>query len=333
MKRKIVFILLATLLVIISWPCESAFAGYIEAWGDNFYGQIDLVPTGNDFEAIAAGVYHSLALKSDRSVVGWGYNEFGQADVPAEAASDVVAIAAGKYHSLVLKSDRSLYAWGRNNNDQTNVPLGYNFTAISTWHSHSLALKSDESLVAWGYNGFGQTDVPAGNGFVAIAAGSMHSLALWDEDHDGQGYIVAWGDDNFGQCSDIPGGATEDSGRWISNDTDFVAIAGGGEHSLARKSDGSLVGWGRNDSSQIDVPPGYDFVAIAAGANHSLALKSDGSIVGWGYNIEGQADPPMRNDYAAVAGNGNYGLALVPEPATLLLLGLGGLLLRKHKRL
>ena len=62
---------------------------------------------------------------------------------------------------------------------------------------------------------------------------------------------------------------------------DFIAIAAGGDHSLALKSDGiSLAGvtilW------QATPPDGNDFVAIAAGFSYSLALKSDGSIVGWG---------------------------------------------------
>ena len=55
-------------------------------------------------------------------------------------------------------------------------------------------------------------------------------------------------------------------------------------HSLALKSDGSLVGWGDNGYGQTNVPAGNDFVAIAAGDYHSLALKSDGSLVGWGDN-------------------------------------------------
>ncbi len=103
---------------------------------------------------------------------------------------------------------------------------------------------------------------------------------------------------------------------------DFVAIDAGGvfyaitpfAHSLALKSDGSIVGWGANDYGQATPPDGNNFVAIAAGGVHSLALKSDGSIVGWGHNYRGsycgQATPPDGNDFVAIAAGGFHSLAL-----------------------
>jgi VCBS repeat-containing protein len=51
---------------------------------------------------VAAGAYHSLTLKSDGTVVAWGANEFGQANVPA-GLSGVTAIDAGHYHNLALR--------------------------------------------------------------------------------------------------------------------------------------------------------------------------------------------------------------------------------------
>ncbi len=70
----------------------------------------------------------------------------------------------------------------------------------------------------------------------------------------------------------------------------FTAIAAGAAHSLALKSDGSILGWGRSDFSQARPPAGNDFIAIAAGGWHSLAIKSDGSIVGWGSNTDWEGD-------------------------------------------
>ena len=77
--------------------------------------------------------------------------------------------------------------------------------------------------------------------------------------------IVGWGWNDSGQATPPDG-------------NNFIAIAAGGAHSLALKSDGSIVTWG----GQTKVPDGNNFIAIAAGKGHSLALKSDGSIVGWG---------------------------------------------------
>jgi alpha-tubulin suppressor-like RCC1 family protein len=83
---------------------EFAFAqraGTVVSWGQQV---LPLVPPGTRFQAIAAGWGHSLALRSDGTVVGWGRNNFGQASPPA-GLSNVVAIAAGSQHSLALLSD------------------------------------------------------------------------------------------------------------------------------------------------------------------------------------------------------------------------------------
>jgi hypothetical protein len=95
--------------------------------------------------------------------------------------------------------------------------------------------------------------------------------------------------------------------------SDFVAIAAGGSHSLALKSDGTIVGWGYNSYGQSSPPSGSDFMAIAAGAYHSLALKSDGSIVGWGWNIYGQSSPPSGSGFMSIAAGEYHSLAIVTE--------------------
>src|SRR5262245_36944705 len=70
---------------------------------------------------IGAGEYHSIGLKSDDTVIGWGWNGEGQTTIPG-GLSDVTQIAAGGYHNLALKSDGTVVAWGYNNDGQTTVP-------------------------------------------------------------------------------------------------------------------------------------------------------------------------------------------------------------------
>ena len=58
---------------------------------------------------------------------------------------------------------------------------------------------------------------------------------------------------------------------------DYVAIEVGHVHSLAIKSDGSLVAWGANPDGRCPANPGNDFIAVDGGADFTLAIKSDGS--------------------------------------------------------
>jgi hypothetical protein len=112
-------------------------------------------------------------------VVGFGLNDFGQRRIPLEL-NNVMAVAAGDYHSLALKKDGTVIAWGYNNHEQTNVPPTLsNVVAIAAGANHSLALKRDGRVVGWGQDNFYQTQPPSDlTGVFAIAAGGDRSLAL-----------------------------------------------------------------------------------------------------------------------------------------------------------
>jgi alpha-tubulin suppressor-like RCC1 family protein len=72
-----------------------------------------------------------------------------------------------------------------------------------------------------------------------------------------------------------------------------TAISAGLGHSLALRSDGTVVAWGRHDEGQTSVPAGLrDVVAVAGGDAHSLALKKDGTVVAWGSNVVRNVSPP-----------------------------------------
>ena len=118
-------------------------------------------------------------FKSSSQLTGWGWDSYGQIDIPA-GLSGVTTISAGAYHSLALKSDGTVVAWGWNFLGQIDIPAGLSgVTAISAGGYHSLALKNDGTVVAWGRNDSGQAAVPVYlSGVTAIAAGLIHSIAL-----------------------------------------------------------------------------------------------------------------------------------------------------------
>jgi hypothetical protein len=108
--------------------------------------------------------------------------------------------------------------------------------------------------------------------------------------------VVAWGSNNEGQCNvAAPNGG-------------FIAVAGGGVHSLGLKADGSIIAWGNNIEGQCDIPaPNSGFVAVAAGYWHSLGLEGNGSIAAWG-NSGNVPEPNIG--FVGVAGGTYHSLGL-----------------------
>jgi alpha-tubulin suppressor-like RCC1 family protein len=83
-----------------------------------------------------------------------------------------------------------------------------------------------------------------------------------------------------------------------------TAIAAGGEFSLARLSNGTLMAWGAGEEGQLGngkkaksatpvlVKGLSEVVAIAAGREHALALLANGTVMSWGSNLSLQLGPP-----------------------------------------
>lgn len=193
------------------------------------------------------------------------------------------------------------------------------------------------TVVGWGSNSFGEATPPEGlRDVVSVSAGFEHSMAL-----ENDGTIQEWGYSGGFPCLrpiDAPRAATPllrataiaDGGfhRLAVKTDDTVAgwgdncfgqasppqgligvkwVAAGYLHSLALRFDGTVVGWGENSHGQATPPAGLEGVsAIAAGHSHSLALKSDGTVVGWGDNAYGQATPPAGLSGVAAIAAGGF---------------------------
>jgi len=231
-------------------------------------------------------------------------------------------VSAGGAHSLALRADGTLWGWGRNEfgelGDNTttdrHVPTpefsnSTDWAAISSGMSFSLGLKHDGTLWTWGLNDKGQLgdgtivnkheptrEVTAASDWMVASAGSNHTLAIKQD-----GSLWAWGCNDHGELGlDPVTYPTIQTPTRIGAGTDWVAVSGGYHYSLALKSNGTLWAWGYNDGGQLgdntvveshvpkQVGSATDWVKFDAGYHHSLGIKTDGTLWAWGYNNEGQ---------------------------------------------
>ena len=284
------------------------------AWGYNGYGNLGnnsttnsstMVPVdmsgvlaGKPVTAVACGWGHSLALCSDGTLAGWGYNNYGQLG----------------NNSVIISAPVRL--------DNTGVLAGKLVVAIACGYSHSLALCSDGTLAAWGYNYSGQlgnnstvssnlpvlvdqTGVLAGKSVISIACGDYHNLVLCSD-----GTLAAWGYDFTGQLGNNINSTSYLTPVLVDRTgvlagKSVTAISAAGSYCLAMCSDGTIAAWGSNTYGQLGNNGGSDSkvpvlvnrsgvfagrtpLSVSAGAGHSLALCTDGFLAAWGSNTYGQ---------------------------------------------
>lgn len=94
--------------------------GTVISWGSGSAPR-DVPPAGlANVRQIACGGAHFLALRSDGVVVGWGYNDYGQAAPPSLAG--VVQVAGGDRHSVAVHENGSVTCWGDRTYGQCDKP-------------------------------------------------------------------------------------------------------------------------------------------------------------------------------------------------------------------
>jgi len=248
---------------------------------------------------VAAGTFHSVALKSDGTVWSWGNNNCGQlgdntittSRTPLQVVgpgasgflSGVKAIACGGYHTIALMNDGTVWAWGLNEwgqlgdgtmtNSRTPVQVvgpggsGYlaGITAIAGGVEHTIALRDDGTVWTWGFNVFGQL----GNGTHS----AENPVPVQVVGPGGSGYLDG-----------------------------IVAISGRFLNTVALKNDGTVWTWGHNawgelgDGTTNDSTTPIQVVgsggsgwltgitAVACGMGYMIALRNDGTVWTWGGN-------------------------------------------------
>ena len=152
--------------------------GTIWSWGSAQYGRlgdnttvsksspVSVVGGFTDWVQVSAGGYHSLALRANGTVWGWGRGFFGNignnsnANISSPVSvvggfTDWVQVSAGFTHSIAIRSNGTAWTWGQNNSGQ----LGDNNGAV-------LSRSSPVSVVG------GFTD------WIQVSAASAHSVGV-----------------------------------------------------------------------------------------------------------------------------------------------------------
>jgi alpha-tubulin suppressor-like RCC1 family protein len=308
----------------------------------NPYFVMDVRPTVEARSKLASGLYHTLAIRDDGSLWTWGGNGNGQLGLGnvisstkpmrVGSATDWLAVAAGDRFSVALKTDGTLWAWGNNafgnlgigsfGGTRTAPALvcnvsgqpcyGNKYVAVSAGAGHVLALRNDGTIWAFGLNVDGQAGDGSNanrayptlsgggsNSWVSIAAGGYHSLAI-----NAYGYLFGWGLGSSGQLGTGSTSSSTSPSQEATYAGDWSEILAGGTFSFARKTDGTLYGWGSNGDGQLGNGTTSDHLAyptplvgeggnndwtdLAAGQWHAGGVKNHGEIVTWGFNGAGQ---------------------------------------------
>lgn len=285
--------------------------------GSFFLRRTSLVRLGADFTEIAAGTFHTLAIKTDGSLWTWGSNEYGQLGDSLNVArarpfrpalGRALSIAAGMYHSLAVLEDGSLWAWGNNEYGQLGdgtslsrgqpIKIGDGYVQVAAGDYFSLARKADGTVMTWGQNSYGQLGDgsttnrslpgPVSGRFGRIVASSTSSFAL-----DASGGLWHWG-------ASLSSKST--ASQLLPN---RVAVAiknmvAGERHLLLQRDDGGLYALGSNDAGElgtgddsaddttIPVKIAGNPTNYAAGGRQSLLIDASGHAFAWGDNTEGQ---------------------------------------------
>jgi alpha-tubulin suppressor-like RCC1 family protein len=221
----------------------------------------------------------TMALKMDGTLWGWGWGDnwiFADGTVDPKKTPTLVSsysnwkdISSGPEHVIGIKEDGTIWGWGANNFWQVW------FGANSTYVQYPIQIGAD-------------TD------WKSVEAGRIHNVALKED-----GTLWTWGIDSEGVLGNGINVYNHNDPTQIGNDNIWIHFSVGYLHSFAIKSDGSLWGWGRNTSGEVDgsiyhyrveptqITDSYDWATVDAGNTHSLAVKKDGTLWAWGDNSYG----------------------------------------------
>ena len=218
--------------------------GTLWLWGNNQNGQlgtndrthrsspIQTVAGGNDWKQVSIGNFHTLAIKTDGTLWGWGNNAQGRLgdNTQVHRSSPIQTVAGGTdwkqvncggSHTVAIKTDHTLWVWGNNG---TAGRLGTNDTS----HYSS------------------PVQVFGGGLWRQVVAGIVNTAGIKTD-----GTLWLWGSNTNGQLGDNTVTSVSSPVQTVAGGTDWKFVGNDGYSSAAIKYDGTLWVWGANATGQL----------------------------------------------------------------------------------
>ena len=245
---------------------------------------------------VDVGFYHTVALRSDGTVLACGDDSFGQCGV--EKWQKAVAVCAGGYHTAALFPDGTVAAVGRNEEGQCETQAWRDIVAITAGDYATFGLKADGSVVSCGFNDYYMlSDWPK----VTKICGGSYALAGLREDgtailsHESArsdeltglvdlavntGCAVGLRADGTAVC------AAAELSAWH----ELVAVDASANAVLGLDAQGAVHAHFFRTGAGEDFSAPDDVVAMAAGGTHCVFVRSDGTLTAWGENGHGECE-------------------------------------------
>jgi len=281
--------------------------------------------TDADWVQVSTARSHTLGVRSDGSLWGWGLNMNGElGDGTREERRALVRIGKELWRTVVTASLRTagirangtlcVWGWRARGGDREDevatspIQLGgdSDWAQLSFSGGHLLAIKTDGSLWSYGSNDHGELGLgkaPRSNGYALARVGSDSDWVMARAGDDfsvaikRDGSLWSWGTGYQGQLGDD---SNEDrlSPARIAKDIVWRMVAVGDAHVIAEAADGSTFTWGDNHQGQlgdghnlvallpVQVQPGRTWRFVAGDELSTIALGEDGTMWTWGSSAE-----------------------------------------------